>query len=47
MAPDPYDAEARLEGDLGSLSDEDWRTAHEGLRGVLPDAEHAYEWRQP
>lgn len=41
--PDPNDA---LEGDLGTVTDEEWRTAHETLAVTVdwPDSELAYEW---
>lgn len=30
--------------ELGQLNDDDWRQAHEQLRGVIPDDELDYTW---
>lgn len=43
-APPPDDADARLEGNLGQLTDEQWLAGHRALidSGALPAAELAY-----
>lgn len=42
------DADAGLGGDLGTVTDEEWQTAHDqlvaGLAGVVPAEQLAYTW---
>lgn len=40
----PKDEDNR-EGNLREVTDEEWREAHESLRGVLPPEEFAYRWQ--
>jgi hypothetical protein len=46
MTTDPDGADEALEGQLGTVTDDEWRTAHEALiaSGDLPADELTYTW---
>lgn len=48
MEPEPDDYDAGLSGDLGTVTDDEWRAAHErlaaDLAGQVPAEQIAYTW---